>query len=73
MLTRIRRREFGQRSNHSHWKCCTREAKNAARNALDPLKKAMSKEAERAVHCLKKDLESLLCHARFERPSWWRI
>jgi putative transposase len=45
-------------------------SENAARIAFDELKKAMSKEAERAVHCLEKDLESLLCHYRFERPVW---
>lgn len=45
-------------------------SENAARVAFDELKRAMGPEAERAVHCLEKDLDSLLAHYRFERPMW---
>lgn len=45
-------------------------SENAARAAFDELKRAMGTEAERAVGCLEKDLESLLTHYRFERPLW---
>jgi transposase-like protein len=42
-------------------------SENAARIAFDELKKAMSKEAERAVHCLERDLESLTSTPRIRR------
>jgi putative transposase len=43
---------------------------NAARVAFDELKRAMGKEAERAVTCLEKDLDSLLTHFRFDKNVW---
>jgi putative transposase len=45
-------------------------SENAARVAFDELKRAFNGEAERAVACLEKDLDSLLTHYRFERPLW---
>lgn len=45
-------------------------SENAARVAFDELKRAVGQEAERAVACLQKDLDSLLTHYRFERPLW---
>lgn len=47
-------------------------SENAALVAFDGLKKLMGKDAERAVHCLEKDLSSLLVHYRFEQ-SLWRV
>ena len=43
---------------------------NAARVTFRELKLAMSKDAQRAVHCLEKDLDSLLVHYRFDRGLW---
>ena len=45
-------------------------SENAARIAFQELKAAMGTDAERAVHCLEKDLESLLVHYRFDRSLW---
>lgn len=45
-------------------------SENAARVAFEDLKRAMGNEAERAVACLEKDLDSLLTHYRFEKPLW---
>jgi putative transposase len=45
-------------------------SENAARVAFDALKAAMGADAQRAVHCLEKDLDSLLMHYRFDRPLW---
>jgi putative transposase len=45
-------------------------SEDAARAAFDELKRAMGREAERAVACLEKDIDSLLTHYRFERPLW---
>lgn len=45
-------------------------SENAARLAFQELKAAMGTDAERAVHCLEKDLDSLLMHYRFERSLW---
>lgn len=45
-------------------------SENAARVAFDELKKAVGHEAERAVACLEKDLDSLLTHYRFDRSLW---
>lgn len=45
-------------------------SEDAARMAFQELKATMGADAERAVHCLEKDLESLLTHYRFERPFW---
>ena len=42
-----------------------------ARNAFSALQLAMGADADRAVRCLEKDLDSLLVHYRFE-PSLWR-
>lgn len=46
------------------------ESEDAARIAFSVLKSAMDGEAQRAVHCLEKDLESLLAHYRFEKKLW---
>jgi putative transposase len=45
-------------------------SENAARVAFKELKLAMQSDAQRAVHCLEKDLESLLVHYRFDRSLW---
>jgi putative transposase len=42
-----------------------------AREAFRALKETMGKDAERAVHCLEKDLDSLVAHYKFD-PSLWR-
>jgi putative transposase len=46
------------------------QSENAARLAFQELKATMGPDAERAVHCLEKDLDSLLAHYRFDRPLW---
>src|SRR3990167_2437448 len=46
------------------------ESEDAARIAFQVLKSAMGSDAQRAVHCLEKDLESLLAHYRFEKHLW---
>lgn len=43
---------------------------NAARVAFSALKQAMGNDAQNAVHCLEKDLDSLLAHYRFEKSLW---
>ena len=45
-------------------------SENAARVAFKELKLAMGQDAQRAVHCLEKDLESLLAHYKFEKSLW---
>lgn len=45
-------------------------SENDARKAFDALKVAMGIDAERAVSCLSKDLESLLRHYRFDSQYW---
>ena len=45
-------------------------SENRARQAFGELKAAMNGDAERAVRCLEKDLDSLLAHYRFEKPYW---
>ncbi len=45
-------------------------SENAAREAFRALKVQMNKDAGRAVHCLEKDLDSLLVHYRFDRTLW---
>ena len=45
-------------------------SENGARIAFQELKAAMGKDAERAVYCLEKDLESLLAHYRFDSSLW---
>lgn len=45
-------------------------SENQARVAFKELKLAMQSDAQRAVHCLEKDLDSLLVHYRFDRPLW---
>jgi len=45
-------------------------SENAARVAFKELKLQMQSDAQRAVYCLEKDLESLLVHYRFERSLW---
>lgn len=46
------------------------ENENAARVAFDRLKTVMGGDAEKAVRCLEKDLDSLLVHYRFDRSLW---
>ncbi len=45
-------------------------SEDAARRLFLELKTVMGKDAERAVHCLEKDLESLLTHYRFDKKYW---
>lgn len=45
-------------------------SENQARKAFEELKAAMNGDAERAVRCLEKDLDSLLTHYRFEKQFW---
>lgn len=45
-------------------------SEDAARRAFLELKTAMGTDAERAVHCLEKDLDSLLTHYRFDKKFW---
>lgn len=46
------------------------ESEEVARTAFAQLETTMGKDAQRAVQCLKKDLESLLVHYRFEKRFW---
>jgi len=46
------------------------ESENTARVAFERLKTTMGADAERAVRCLEKDLDSLLVHYRFDRSLW---
>jgi transposase-like protein len=46
------------------------QSEDAARVAFTRLKEAMGNDAERAVRCLEKDLDSLLVHYRFDRTLW---
>jgi putative transposase len=41
-----------------------------ARVAFKSLKDLMGNDAERAVHCLEKDLDSLLTHYKFDKSLW---
>jgi putative transposase len=45
-------------------------SEDAARVQFHSLKQLMNKDAERAVHCLEKDLDALLVHYRFEKSLW---
>ena len=45
-------------------------SEDAAKQAFKALKEVMNTDADRAVRCLEKDLESLLVHYRFERSLW---
>jgi putative transposase len=45
-------------------------SEDAAREAFDALKVAMAEDAERAVSCLSKDLNSLLTHYKFDSQYW---
>lgn len=45
-------------------------SENAARLAFQELKATMGADAERAVHCIEKDLDSLLVHYRFDKTLW---
>ena len=46
-------------------------SQSAARVAFADLKKQMKTDAQRAINCLEKDLESLLVHYTFDK-SYWR-
>ena len=45
-------------------------SENAAKVAFQELKGTMNGDAERAVKCIEKDLDSLLVHYRFDKPLW---
>ena len=45
-------------------------SEDQARQAFKALKDAMGADADRAVHCLGKDLDSLVVHYRFEKRFW---
>ena len=45
-------------------------SEDQARQAFKVLKEAMGADAERAAHCLGKDLDSLVVHYRFEKRFW---
>lgn len=45
-------------------------SEDQARQAFKALKEAMGADSERAVHCLAKDLDSLVVHYRFEKRFW---
>lgn len=45
-------------------------SENDAREAFKSLKVAMGNDADRAVRCLEKDLESLLVHYKFDQRFW---
>jgi putative transposase len=45
-------------------------SENAARVAFKELKLAMGPDAQRAVYCLEKDLDSLLAHYKFDSNTW---
>lgn len=62
-----RLREFFKQGAH---KVMYAASENAARVAFAELKRAMGGDAERAVRCLEKDLESLVVHYRFEKKFW---
>lgn len=46
------------------------KSENDAREAFKVLKSAMGNDADRAVRCLEKDLESLLVHYSFDQRFW---
>jgi putative transposase len=45
-------------------------SEDQARVEFQNLKSAMGQDAQRAVHCLEKDLDSLLAHYRFDKKFW---
>jgi transposase-like protein len=45
-------------------------SENDARVAFQSLKQVMGTDAQRAVHCLEKDLDSLLTHYKFDKNLW---
>ena len=45
-------------------------SENAAREAFIELKELMGSDAQRAVSCIEKDLDSLLVHYRFDKIFW---
>lgn len=45
-------------------------SEDAARQAFEELKNLMGPDADRAVRCLEKDLDSLVVHYRFEKNLW---
>lgn len=48
-------------------------SEDQARVAFKALKEAMGADAERAVRCLEKDLDSLVVHYRFEKRFWMTL
>jgi len=49
------------------------KSEDSAKQAFKALKEAMGADAERAVRCIEKDLESLTVHYRFERRFWMAL
>ena len=48
-------------------------SEDTARQAFKSLKETMGADAERAVRCLEKDLDSLVMHYRFEKRFWMAL
>lgn len=48
-------------------------SEDQARVAFKGLKEAMGADAERAVYCIEKDLDSLVVHYRFEKRFWMSL
>ena len=48
-------------------------SEDQAHQVLKALKEAMGADAERAVHCLGKNLDSLVIHYRFEKRFWMAL
>jgi transposase-like protein len=46
------------------------DSEQGAQQAFRDLKIQMANDAERAVKCLEKDLDSLLAHYKFEKKFW---
>ena len=49
------------------------ESEDQAREAFKVLKEAMGADAERAVNCIEKDIDSLVVHYRFKRNLWMSL
>jgi len=48
-------------------------SEDAAREAFKALKQAMGADAQRAVSCIEKDLDSLVVHYRFDKRYWMAL
>lgn len=49
------------------------QGETEARQAFLNLKEAMGKDALKAVHCLEKDLDSLVSHFQFGKSLWYSL